>query len=258
MTRIVLSSLHLHPSSPIEALSAAREAGFQGVEILCEPPWHPRAWPPSLLREVASAADKLSLSLHAPTGDVNLVSRHPDARRFAEAELSRTIVLAARIGATHITVHLGYRSSGVPGEIPYEEAKEILFRLKRRAEDTGVTLCLENDPRSPFLYLWDLSEWGKWLEELDMSGTLDLGHAWISHGERLPELLAGLSPRIAVVHVSDNHGERDEHLPLGAGDIPVRELLGMLKGAEVWVLELMQSDGIEGSLELMRDIMGEG
>ncbi len=228
------------------------------MEILCEPPWHPRAWPPSLLKEVASAAKELSLSLHAPTGDVNLISRHPDVRRFAEAELARTIALAARLGATHITVHLGYRSSGIPGEIPFDDAKEALLRLRRRAEDAGIKLCLENDPKSPFLYLWDLSEWGKWLEELDMPGTLDLGHTWISHGEKAMELVPGISPRIAVVHASDNHGERDEHLPLGAGDIPVRELLGMLKGAEVWVLELMYSDGIRGSLELMRDVLGEG
>lgn len=256
MARISFSSLALHLRSPAEVVRFAGERGYEGAEILCEPPWHPRAWSPSLIRATRRAAGGLALSLHAPTGDVNLLSRHPGARRFAEAELARTLALAASLGATHVTVHLGYRSTGAPGEIPWDEAREALRRLSRRARDLGVTLCLENDPKEGFLFLWDLREHLRWLEELGLRGTLDLGHAWLAHGEGALELIPRLSPRIAVVHVSDNRGERDDHLPPGEGVIAVEEALRGLRGAELWVLELFSPEGAEGALELVRRARG--
>ncbi len=258
MAMLSFSTLAVHLGSPPEAIRLARVRGFQGVEILCEPPWHPRSWSPTLMRDVRAAAEGLALSLHAPTGDVNLISRHPGARQFAEAELSRTLALAARIGATHVTVHLGYRASGVPGEIPFDAAREALARLKRRADELGIVLCLENDPRLPYLYLWDLDRYLTWLEELDLMGTLDIGHAWTAHGEGTLELLPRLAPRIAVVHVSDNGGERDDHLPPGRGVIPLRGALASVKGAELWVLELMAPEGMDEARGFMAEILREG
>ena len=255
MVRLSFSSLALHLEPPPAAVRFAKEKGFQGVEILCEPPWHPRAWSPSLLRAVREAAGGLTLSIHAPTGDVNLLSRNPGARRFAEGELSRTLALAARLGARYVTVHLGYRSTGVPGELPMDEAKEALRRLRRRAEDLGIALCLENDPKMiRFLSLWDLNEYLRWLTELELVGTLDIGHAWIAHGEEAPALIERCAPRIAVVHVSDNRGEHDDHLPLGRGTIPVEEVLSPLRGAELWVLELFSPGGAETSLEVLEKL----
>ena len=258
MAILSFSTLAVHLESPVEAIRFARERGFRGVEILCEPPWHPRNWSPSLMRDVREAAEGLVLSLHAPTGDVNLISRHPGARRFAEAELSRTLALAARIGATHVTVHLGYRASGVPGEIPFAAAREALARLRRRAEDLGISLCLENDPHLPYLYLWDLGEYLSWLEGLDLAGTLDIGHAWTAHGDAALEFLPRLASRIAVVHVSDNGGEVDDHLPLGKGVIPLHAALPPLRGAALWVLELMAPEGMDESRELMAGMLREG
>ncbi len=254
MVRLSFSSLALHLESPLATVRFAKDKGFQGAEILCEPPWHPRAWSPSLMRAVREEAEGLTLSLHAPTGDVNLLSRNPGARTFAEGELSRTLALAARLGARYVTVHLGYRSTGAPGELPVEEAKEALRRLRRRAEDLGIALCLENDPKEDFLYLWDLNEYLRWLAELDLRGTLDLGHAWTAHGGETLDHIKKCAPRIAVVHVSDNRGEHDDHLPLGEGVIPVGEVLSLLRGAELWVLELFSPEGAEKSRGVMETL----
>lgn len=257
MARLSFSSLALHLDSPLATVRFAKEKGFQGAEILCEPPWHPRAWSPSLMRAVQKEAEGLSLSLHAPTGDVNLLSRNPGARWFAEGELSRTLALAARLGARYVTVHLGYRSTGAPGELPVDAAMEALRRLRRRAEDLGIALCLENDPKEDFLYLWDLNEHLRWLEELDLLGTQDLGHAWTAHGSDALGLIEKAAPRITVVHVSDNRGEHDDHLPLGDGVIPMESVLPLLRGAELWVLELFSPQGAEESLRVMEALREE-
>ena len=51
---------------------------------------------------------------------------------------------------------------------------------------------------------------------------LDVGHANIrpqGQPPRLPALLGAFGDRIAHVHVHDNKGRYDEHLPLGVGSV---------------------------------------
>ncbi len=251
--KLLISSLALHPESPLKAASLAEELGADGVEVLCDPPWHPRGWDPKLVRELRSRG--VVLSLHAPIAEVNLMSPHPEARRFARAEIARTISLAARTGARSITLHLGYRSTGSPFDPPWEAALESLSALGRMAREAGVELCLENDPRHPRLYLADLPRLLEVARETGVGVTLDVGHAWISHGRGALEHLGELPPLVRVVHVHDNHGEVDEHLPLGAGEIPLREFLVALKGCPVAVLELLSVEAIRESFPALRELV---
>ncbi len=251
--KLLISSLALHPRPPLEAVSLAEELGGDGVEILCDPPWHPRGWDPKLVRELRSRG--VILSLHAPIAEVNLMSPHPEARRFARAEIARTISLAARLGARSITLHLGYRSSGSPFDPPWEEALAALSFLGRMAREVGVELCLENDPRHPRLYLTELPRLLEVARETGVWVTLDVGHAWISHGRGALEYLGELAPIVRVIHIHDNHGNEDEHLPLGAGEIPLREFLMPLRGCSVAVLELFSVEAIRESLPALRELV---
>ncbi|MBC7099244.1 sugar phosphate isomerase/epimerase [Candidatus Bipolaricaulota bacterium] len=230
--RLFASTLAFHPLSPDRALERALALGYQGVEVLCDPPWHPRGWPSRLVRRLKGA----ELSLHAPIADVNLISPHPQARAFAEAELARTLELAARLGARGVTFHLGYRSTGAPYDPPWGEAKAAIHRLSTRAHTLGVTLALENDPKTPYSFLWDLQLYGRLLSELSLPGTLDLGHAWTAHGEATLSLLPRLRPHIHSVHLHDNHGQEDEHLPLGQGTVKLKAAIPLLH-PERWVVE---------------------
>jgi len=246
--KLLASSLAYHPLAPDEALERAVALGYEGLEILCDPPWHPRGWPPGLVRTLANA--DATLSLHAPIADVNLISPHPAARAFAEAELARTLVLAAALGASGVTFHLGYRSTGVRYEPPWEEAMAAIRRLATRAKSLGVKLCLENDPKSPHTFLSDLERFEALLSRLGIPGTLDLGHAWTAHGEDTLALLPRLVPHIHTVHLHDNHGQADEHLPLGAGVIEVGRTLDILtKGAGLVVVEHFSEADLVRSLD---------
>ena len=224
--KLLASSLAYHPLSPAEALKKASALGYEGLEILCDPPWHPRGWPLRLVEELAKSG--ATLSIHAPIADVNLISPHPAARAFAEAELARTLTLAAALGARGVTFHLGHRSTGVPYEPPWEAAKAAIRRLASRAQSLGVKLCLENDSKSPYAFLWDLERFEKLLSELGIPGTLDLGHAWTAHGDDTLALLPRLAPHIHTVHVHDNRGRTDDHLPLGTGVVKVKDALEIL------------------------------
>ena len=182
---------------------------------------------------------------------MNLISPHPAARAFAEAELARTLTLAAALNARGVTFHLGYRSTGVRYQPPWEEAKAAVRRLDSRAKSLGVKLCLENDPKSPYAFLWDLELFEKLLSELGIPGTLDLGHAWTAHGEGVLELLPQLAPHIHTVHLHDNRGRTDDHLPLGTGVVKVREALARLS-PELLVVEALSPADLGHDLRWLR------
>ena len=61
--------------------------------------------------------------------------------------------------------------------------------------------------------------------------TLDVGHAFITQlngGDPLPLFLEKLREKLFNVHLHDNRGRRDEHLPLGTGLIPLKEFIQAL------------------------------
>lgn len=243
---LLASSLAFHPAPPDKALARALELGFDGVEFLLEPPWEPGAWTAALLRRVRPLGGEASF--HVPVADVNLLSPHPGARALAEREVARSVRLAAALGAGAVTFHIGYRPlAGAPHTPPWDEAWAAVRRLRARAVGLGVELCLENDPRHPHAYLSDLGRFREVLGDSGLRGTLDLGHAWITHGRTLLGLLPPLLPHLRVVHLHDNRGEKDEHLPVGAGDLPWDELLPLLPAVPTWVLEVKDPPALASS-----------
>jgi len=63
-----------------------------------------------------------------------------------------------------------------------------------------------------------------------LSFHLDVGHAFIENRMRgVRDYIDAFGDRLAHVHMHDNHGKQDEHLPLGKGKIDVREVIRLLK-----------------------------
>ena len=64
------------------------------------------------------------------------------------------------------------------------------------------------------------------------------------------ELFSG---RIIHVHLHDNSGERDEHLPVGAGTVPWRRVLPKLPRV-TRALEVSDLESARRSLEFLRNL----
>ncbi|HKZ45137.1 MAG TPA: sugar phosphate isomerase/epimerase [archaeon] len=59
---------------------------------------------------------------------------------------------------------------------------------------------------------------------------LDVGHAFINGGmESIKSFITTFGNRIEHIHLHDNHGEYDEHLPIGNGKIDFPKVVRMLK-----------------------------
>ena len=92
--------------------------------------------------------------------------------------------------------------------------------------------------------------------------TLDTGHANIGNpgGRRILEFIEKFGHRIGHLHVSDNFGERDDHIPLGAGNIDFVKIVSELKQCgydDTATFEIFSEDRreLKKSREIFDDIL---
>jgi len=180
---------------------------------------------------------KVRLAFHALEGPSFFIPSSR-VRQCAVAELKRTLDWAQETGAENVVMHLGFDMHyGMAGANRYTHEQfpeyfelallEALAELKQHARGRA-RLCIENvggfryPPARPALAAL-------------LGGSLglcyDVGHVSILAPERRRaemEFFARHAKSIYHAHLHDNHGGRDEHLPLGEGTIdfgPFFELL---------------------------------
>ncbi len=184
-----------------------------------------------MVRELqAMSADGLKFSVHAPFSSINPAEYVPSLRNRFNRILKDSISRAAEIGATVEVVHAGF-----PTIFSYFYPKEAisicassLSGLVRYGKSLGVDVVVENGVGQ-----YDLFNTVERIRGLlhgfdDIYTCLDVGHACIT-GD-VAAFITG-QPRICHIHVHDNNGQHDQHLPAGAGSIDWQETCRLLQEA---------------------------
>ena len=98
------------------------------------------------------------------------------------------------------------------------------------ADGTGVSVCLENFESDPLVLCGDMEEYSWVLSQVQgLWSTLDIGHANVGRTSPV-DFVQTLVQRIRNMHIHDNSGRSDEHLPIGMGNIDYRSLLRICRG----------------------------
>jgi sugar phosphate isomerase/epimerase len=246
-----------------ELLGQISGAGFQGVEIFCTRS-HFEYASKTEVRAIASALDahKLQLvSLHAPTSRDTSAMRESGmplsiceverVRRIeAMDELKRVIDVADDLPYSRLILHMGgSRETADPRK--RDAAFSTLEHLVLHAHHAGVTICVENTTSE----MGDPAYLRAFVDETRLTGlrfNFDIGHAHLADGpeeERIEKSFVPLRELVASVHLHDNHGEKDEHLPPFDGTITWPAAIKVLKTAPgsnlPLVLELKEKTGPE-------------
>lgn len=239
MLRVLSTHLFLHHRLDPGLLELAARSGAQAVEIFAAR----QHFDYTSREDVVELADWFNsnelqpFSMHAPlfpdremgragAPGVNVIHAEKSRRIEAMDEIKRALEAAEHLPLRNLVVHLGEQTDyWSPRTI--ENALTALEHLGAFARPLGVRLLVENlvsEATTPE-HLMIILEMG----HLDNVGIcLDLGHAHITVGVR--DAIATLGPRIASVHVHDNHGMRDEHLWPGEGNIDWGAAVEGLKG----------------------------
>lgn len=231
------------------ALELTKSQGFEATEYS-----HALHWNDDEVATVRDMTAEIGLepwSLHAWVGGDVLTAEGSSA---TEQNLRRAGPVALGLGVGRIVHHTnGSTLSGDGPERLQREAEVI-----RAAWQPGFRFALENMSTLAHMeYVVAL------VDELgaDVAGIcVDSGHANLGD-LGAPRALRMAGDRLITTHLQDNHGERDEHLPPGDGQIPweaVAEALSEIGYHGCLMLELTDQPSAERRAAGVIEEIGRG
>jgi sugar phosphate isomerase/epimerase len=200
-------------ASVYKEIKAIAGMGFDYIDLTIEAPG--AAAESTDWRKVRQAVSDAGLGLVCHTAPY-LPINNPSAlvRQAAVDELRRSIDAAAILEAQVCTMHF----MGWPGYLAdkdgYEYYRQLLTVLINHGKQSGVAVAMENSPKNSH----QLKTFREIFQRLpDLKLLYDVGHGNIDTPKSMTgEYLFALADRLVHVHMSDNDGKGDDHLPFGA------------------------------------------
>lgn len=250
----------------VECLPWIREAGFNQIEV-CSSHGHLDYHSKQEIAEAARIIADLEIepySFHAPfRNEIDITSPDLHQRRRSEYEIFTAAEAAATLNVRYFVFHPGPEKSFEP---PLHQrlqrmnnAVEVLSNVYRKCSELGIELAFEN--MLPHLFCGSTKEI-LWLigsvQELEPAICLDTGHAHLGSG--VTEMIHKVGSRLQIIHINDNNGSGDDHLPPGRGKIDWKRFMTDLKTVNfsgMLILELSPGDcsDKEGLLKLAHESM---
>lgn len=225
-------------NNPLEPLLSEIERvaamGFDYLELAMDAPKAHYSQIAGNLKVIAQALDDNGLKLvcHLPTF-VYTADLTESIRTASRDEVRRSIETAARLKPLKVVVHPSIVSglAAMRPELVSAHSYKALAEVIQACAEAGLTPCLENMFPSyrAFVSAEQFNEAFQSFPHLKL--TLDTGHANIDSGgnNRATAFLAQHATRLGHLHISDNHGTRDDHLAVGAGNIDFATIISAIK-----------------------------
>ncbi len=174
--------------------------------------------------ESLRAAGVATSTFHAPFEDVWPGARDEEIRRLSVKRLRQAIALAPVFRPLGIVVHGGYFEwlFDFAPEKWLEPARRSFSEIADAAEAAGVDIFVENvfdEAPDHLLRLRDA------VGSPRLSFCFDPGHATLFSRLPLQKWAEAFGPLVREMHVHDNRGLRDDHLPVGEGSINFRGVI---------------------------------
>ncbi len=167
--------------------------------------------------------------VHAPFFDLNPGALDPLIRQATRQRLEQALEISAKLQANLMIVHPGVDKWRYPRleNVWLDLALDFFPALVGLAESIDCRLAIEN------IYEESPDTLVQLVNGIDSSffgHCFDAGH-WHLFGRRpMDEWLKSVSSKLFHLHLHDNHGRADEHLPVGDGTIDFSPLQRHLKG----------------------------
>lgn len=230
------------------------EAGFDGWEISADGNYRLDSDDTFSVVKKTIAEYSLPVSVHAPFSDLNPASINLPIWRETVNQLGITIDRAAELTDT-VVIHPGYLSpvSRYDTTLAWQYHKQACRELGRRGESVGVRACLENMPNLDDFFCREPYELDGLVDGTAMGVTFDVGHA--NTNNNLNDFCKIILKNAYHMHIHDNHGSRDEHLPLGEGSINWDKIMPKIVkeySGEIIVVEGRNPEEGKKSLEFLK------
>lgn len=217
----------------LEEIEAINKLGFDYVELGIE---IPGGSPEILLKNKIKVLNLIkrfdSPALAHTAWWIDFGSLYESIRKVWVEEAKRNIDAAKVLNIKKINFH--FYSLGLTKTRPYHKVilNNIVKSLKEvvnYANSKNVMVIFENAPtKRSFI---GIKEYKFIIDNVPkLKVHLDIAHAFVENGMKgVKAYLSVFKDKIEHIHISDNHGEEDEHLPLGKGKIDFEQVAKWLK-----------------------------
>jgi len=254
---IAASTLHLLEYPLEDVYSSLLDLGVNRIEVADSGNHSLNPRRVEQLQEMTSSYN-ISYSVHAPYADTNLSADDDLIREWILKRIRASIRFASNLGAEYIVLHPGW----TPATERFMRGRSWRLNLRsihwllRYAGEYGVNCLIENVPNPTPYLLVTVDDFAFFEEEMEgpINYVLDVGHAHLQ-GEEY-RFIEEYGHKIKHVHVSDNWGEEDEHLPLGEGNIDWRRVLDSLDdiGYKGWLV-IESYSKVPESIEYLQNLL---
>lgn len=189
--------------------------------------------------------------VHAPFFDLNPGALDPLIRQATRQRLEQTLRVAGQLQADLVIIHPGVDKWRYPRleDAWLKLALDFFPSLVEQSERYDCRLVIENIYEESPDTLVQLADG---IDSNFFGHCFDAGH-WHLFGRRpMDEWLKSISSRLFHLHLHDNHGRADEHLPVGDGTIdfsPLQEHLKTMATSPSMTLEAHSLEDLQRSLQ---------
>jgi sugar phosphate isomerase/epimerase len=215
---------------PFDWAYQLEDLGYTGWEIVNEGRQRLTAGNISQAEEIALTTG-LTITIHLPYSDLNLASMNQPIWEETVRQMKACLRLASGFCRLAV-VHPGHLSP-LGMQMPDKAWSQNILGLQEiadQAADLDMVVAVENMVNMPALLGRRPEEILGMLENIDRDNVgfiLDVGHANTNGNV---EKFLELRDRVIHAHIHDNHGSKDEHLPVGAGTVPWEKVAAALEG----------------------------
>lgn len=200
----------------------------------------------------------LGLRVHAPFFDLNPGAIEPLVRDVTWRRFEQSLEAARILGADLVVFHPGYDywKYGGQNQLWTDRSLEFWNDFLPLGQAMGIRMALENiyetNPR-PLIQL---------LDEIDspwLCHCFDAGHWRLFSKTPLEHWLTAFGHHLAHLHIHDNFGVKDDHLPAGQGSIDFPHLFSLLARSSSMPSITLESNGRSAllrSLAAVRSMLG--
>jgi sugar phosphate isomerase/epimerase len=128
------------------------------------------------------------------------------------------------------------------------------------ADDLGVKIGVENKQkgldREIIMTVNDHIKMVSEFQYLGIFAVLDIGHAFTT-GCSLVDYICTLGNSLKEIHFHDNNGQTDDHLALGHGDVPLKEVVTKLHDIDfngLSILEIKDIGELSSSMQHLKEL----
>lgn len=245
---------HIIPDDDIKEVIEKTGAGIESIEFsipdnLDDLSAHIKSYKKKLKYIGAKA-----LTFHGPFLDLNPMTFDRRLQKIVKLRYEQVYTAAEELGAEKIVFH-----SGLDPDLYYlqgwaERMRD--FYLEYLEDRKDIEIVLENVLDREWEPLRDTVEM---VHKENFHLCFDMGHAHTYSKIPVTDWIKGIAPITSHVHVHDNDGTDDLHLPLGKGTIPYKKIFSEIKEHGIdptFTVECSSRDDVLATIKVMTEECG--